>query len=344
MKRFSILFAGITAIILLLTGCKGCHSSNVVADDYNNNPVFNSDPNLRQMTEHIKSNPGDASLYAIRAGMLLKLKMDSLAIKDYQKASSLDTNKAEYYGAIGQILFDDKDINGSLVWFQKALAKDPADPITHLKIANLFLYTRDYAKAFQQIDIALRKDVHNPEGYFLKGMLYKDMKDTLHSISSFQTALQEDPDFRDAAIQLALLYSAKKDPIAMQYLDNAYKKDSTDAFPIFARGVFYQNKGDLVNAKEEYRKCIIKDRHYIDAYFNLGYILMHEDSVEKAFRQYDIVVNLQPDNPTAYYDRGVCYENMKKKSEAIMDYRRAMALDTSYSSPKIALRQLGVLH
>ena len=206
----------------------------------------------------------------------------------------------------------------------------------------MFLYIRKYPEAFTQVDIVLRSDVYNPEAYFLKGMLYKDMKDTAKAISSFQTAVQVSPEYRDAVIQLGMMYSSRKDSIALRYLDNAYKIDSSDVFPIFARGVFYQDSKDYVHAKEEYRKCIIKDRHYVDAYFNMGYILMQEDSIAKSLRQYEMVTKIDPRNPTAYFNRGICKESMDSIKEAVEDYRHALLLDPNYKSPKEALKRLKV--
>ena len=306
------------------------------------NPIFNSEPALKEMTGYISNSPKDASLYYSRGKLLLKLKQDSLALKDFMMASSLDTNNAGYYSTIGDMLFESKDVTGSLVWLQKAIAKNPTDPKAHLKIAKLFLFTQDHKKAFDEIEIVLRKDVYNPEAYFLKGMVYKDMKDTSHAISSFQSALQVVPDYQPAIVQLGLIYSAKNDPLAIKYLDNAYKVDSSDVFPVFARGVYFQNHKEYEQAKAEYKKCIRKNRRYVDAYFNLGYIFMQQDSLEKAYHFYDLAISQQPDNPSAYYDRGACSEMMKKLKEAVMDYRRAAALDTSYKSPKEALKRLGL--
>ncbi len=306
------------------------------------NPIYNSEPALKEITESISKSPNDAGLYYSRGKMLHKIKQDTLAIKDFKMAASLDTNNATYYSAVGDLLFESKDLDGSVVWLQKAISKNPTDPKAHLKIAKLFLYTKDYPKAFEQINIVMRKDVYNPEAYFLKGMVYKDMKDTAKAISSFQSALQVAPDYKEATVQLGLIYSAKNDPLAIKYLDNAYKMDSSDVFPMYARGVYFQNHNQYEEAKIEFRRCIVKNTHFVDAYFNMGYILMQQDSITKSFNFYDIAVKLQPDNPTAYYDRGVCYEMLNKLPDAINDYRNALKLDTAYASPKNALRRLNI--
>ena len=318
----------------------GCGNQNVKAPAGDTDPIFQSDPKLKSITEEIKQMPKDASLYFRRGTMLHKMQFDSLAIKDFKTASSLDTNKAEYYSAVGDVLFEKKDLSGSVTWIQKAIAKNPNDRKAHLKVAKLFLYIKDYPKSFSEINIVLRQDVYNPEAYFLKGMLYKDAKDTAKAISNFLTAVQVAPDYKDAIVQLGLLYSAKNDPIAIKYLENAYKLDTTDVFPIYASGVYYQNNKDNAKAKELYRNCIIRDRHFADAYFNMGYILMQEDSAAKAYRQYDMVTKIDPRNATAYYNRGICSEMMDSVKKAVDDYRIALSLDSSYKSPKEALKRL----
>ena len=272
--------------------------------------------------------------------MLHKRQYDSLALKDLKMATTLDTGKAEYYSAVGDLLFENKDLTGSAEWIQKAIARNPADKKAHLKIAKLLLYIGNFPAAFKEINIVLMKDVHNPEAYFLKGMVYKDMKDTAKSISSFMTAIQENPDYHDATVQLGLLYTAKKDPIGLRYLDNAFKLDTMDVFPIFAKGVYYQEMKDFAAAKEEYKKCIMRNTHYTDAYFNMGYILMQQDSAQKAWRQYNIVTKVDPMNPAGYFNRGVCSEMMDSIKNAVADYRMASGMDSSYTSPKEALARL----
>lgn len=331
-KYFPLIFG-----VLLFISCNN-HNGNTTSID--TAPVFQNDPNLKGITEQINQSPKDAALYFQRGKALRKMRLDTLAIKDYKKAVALDSNRAEYYSEIGDMLFEDKDIDGSIEWIQKAIAIDPKDLKAHLKIAKLFLYIKQYPKTFTEIDLVLRKDVYNPEAYFLKGMTYKDMKDTAKAMSSFQTAVQVAPDYRDAIIQLGLLYSAKRDTIALKYFDNAFKIDSTDVFPLFAKGVYYQDGKDYVNAKELYKECILRKRHYVDAYFNMGYILLQEDSVEKAYRQYNIVTKIDPRNPTGYYNRGLCSELMDSIKNAVDDYQLALSLDTSYKSPKEALNRL----
>lgn len=319
---------------LLLSACND--RKNRSADD---NPVFQQ-PGLKDVTQKIKNNPDNPILYFERGRLLDQMNEDSLALSDYQKAISLDSSKAEYFSAIGDMLFEHKDISGSLKWIEKALKLNPKDPAAHLKMAKLFIYTKDYKSAFSEINIVLRQDVYNAEGYFLKGMAYKDMKDTANARSSFETAVQVAPDYKDAVIQLGLLYSAKKDSLALRYFDNAYRLDTTDLFPIYARGVFYQESNKYELAKNEYKKVILRDNQYTDAYYNMGYVLMQQDSNEKAWRQYDLLTKIDPTDAEAYYNRGLCSELMGKKEDALADYRQALTFYKDYPEAAAGVKRL----
>jgi tetratricopeptide (TPR) repeat protein len=315
--------------------CRGGHHP------VDNPSVYTQDPKVKKLTEDINSHPKDAQLYFLRAELLhSKGGLDSLALKDYEKALSLDSSKGEYYSAIGDLLFEHKDITGSTKWLEKAIALNPKDPKAHLKIAKMMIYMDDYTKAFAEINTVLRQDVYNPEAYFLKGIIYKELHDTDKAISSFQTTINAVPTFHDAVLELGILYSYKKDPIALKYYDNAFKIDSTDVAPIYGKGMFYQEAKDYCNAKIMYRDCILRNQKFVDAYFSLGWIYLQQDSLDKAWRHFDLVTKMDVSNAGAYYNRGLCNELMKKIPDAIKDYKQALIFNKDYKDAQDALKRL----
>lgn len=334
---FSVL--GLLAVLTLFA----CVDKNKTTGS--NNPIY-AHQSVKPLTEQIAADPQNASLYFQRGKAIRKIGggeigYDSLAIADFKMAATLDSSKSEYFSAVGDLLFEHQDVSGSLPWLEYAIKLNPEDKQAQLKIAKMFVYLKDYPKAFAAINTVLRQDVYNPEGYFLKGMIYKDMKDTSRAISSFQTAVQVAPDYYEAIVQLGLVYGLKHDPLALQYFNNAFKLDSTDAFPLYARGIFYQDQEKYEEAKAEYRNTILHDRQYGDAYFNIGYILMQQDSLEKARHQFDLVTKIDPSNPRAYYNRGLCSEMMGDKATASADYKQALVFDEEYAEAKAGLQRVG---
>ena len=130
-------------------------------------------------------------------------------------------------------------------------------------------------------------------------------------------------------------------PLALKYYDNAFRIDTADVFPLYARGMFYQEQERFEEAKEEYRRAIVHDRDYDNAYFGMGYILMQQDSLDKAYRQFDLVTQLNPTDAKAYYNRGLCSELMGRTEQAREDYKQALVFEPEYPEAKEGLRRLG---
>ncbi len=328
MKHVSILLA----LLTLCASCQWNDKPKVTADEANPDEQA-----IHNFTEAIKKEPGKALLYYKRGLAYRVAKQDSLALLDFKKASVLDSTEAKYFSAAGDLLFDHKDISASVPWFQKALALNPDDEKAHLKMAKLFLYIEEFPKAFVEINTVLRANVYNAEAYFLKGMCYKSMKDTAKAISSFQTAVQTEPKYVDAHMQLAMIYEGRKDPVALRYFENAYQADTLNMEPLYGQAMFWQNQENYTEAKKVFRRMILRDRSYARSYYNTGWMLMQEDSTEKAIRQFDIAIQNKPDYADAYYNRGICKEILGLNAEALEDYNQALSFDmnnTGYTSAK----------
>jgi tetratricopeptide (TPR) repeat protein len=316
-----------------LTACKQKPAPNSA------DPILSA-PKILPLTQAINADTNNADAWYQRGIALHRMRQDSLALNDWYRAARLDTNRAEYASAIGDLLFEHKDVTAATKWLLRALRHNPKDQKAHLKIAKLMLFSKEYGKAFEEINTVLRQDAFNPEGYFLKGLVYKDMKDTNKAISSFQTVINVAPDYREAFIQLGLLYTLRGDNLGLQYYENAFKLDTTDVFPLYARGMYYQAKKDYEAAKAEYVRCIMHNTQYADAYFAHGFVLLQQDSMEKARRQYDHVVRMQPTNARAYYNRGLCSELMGDKESAAADYRQALTFDEHYATAQEGLQRV----
>jgi tetratricopeptide (TPR) repeat protein len=312
--------------ITLFFACKSRRESTAES-----NSIFYSS-NIRPLTEAIQKDTANAEAWYRRGLSLHGMKQDSLALNDWYHAAALDTNRAEYASAIGDLLFEHKDVSNAAKWLERALRHNPNDIKAHLKIAKLMLFTKEYPKAFSEINTVLRQDAFNPEAYFLKGLVYKDIKDTDKAISCFHTALSTSPDYREAAIQLGQLYTLRKNDLGLQFYEKAFKIDTSDVFPLYAKAMYYQAKNDYEAAKAEYTRCIEHDTQYADAYFGMGFVLLQQDSLEKARRQFDHVTRIEPGNARAYYNRGLCSELMGDKDAAAADYRQALTFDEHYAT------------
>lgn len=297
-------------------------------------------PQTKDLTARIVRDTARADLYFQRGNALRRLHLDSLAAADYIHAVRLDTNKAEYLSAIGDLLFDARDLDGSREWLKKALLKNPKDPRARLNLAKGDLVNKDYKSAFEQINTVLRANPYEADAYFLKGMVYKDLKDTARAISSFQTTLQVQPDYKEAHMQLGTVARDRGDSTALQYFRNAYLADTSDLFPIYTRGQYFGDKAQWERAKEEYRFAIAHAPEYADAHFAMGYALLQQDSVEKALPYFRKAAQLDPKNPNAAFNAGICEEYLGNTAAARAQYEAALKANPNYTTAREALARV----
>jgi tetratricopeptide (TPR) repeat protein len=293
----------------------------------NNGATNKANKTLADFAAKIKEKPSDASLYYKRGQYYQLIEKDSLAIVDFIKAVDLDSTKAVYYSTAADILFDKKDPR-SIGFIKKAIALNPNDVVALTKIATMQLYTKNYPDAFKSINTVLRIDVYNYDAYFLKGMCYKDMGDTISAMSSFKTASQISPDVPAPLMQLAML--SKDEKQSLLYYENAFNADTNNVEALNGIGMIHQQNKNLPEAKKAFIRCITAKPGYAKAYYNMGCIAMDEDSIEKAQRQFDIAIKNEPQYVEAFYNRGLCKEMMNDALGALKDYEQALMIDADF--------------
>jgi tetratricopeptide (TPR) repeat protein len=324
MKLNSILFSQI--LLLAIVFLQACNSST-------NSKSSIADKTLLAINEQLKTKPNDAGLYYHRGQYYQSVQKDSFAILDFIKAVELDSNNAKYYSTAANILFDKKD-DRSIPYLKKALALNPNDITSLLKIAKIQFYAKNYPETFKSINTVLRIDVYNYDAYFLKGMCYKDMGDTVSAMSSFQTATRSNPDKADSYMQMAFLTTNKEPNVAIQYFENAFKADTNNVESLNGIGMIHQTAQQNDLAKKAFIRCITAKPGFAKAYYNIGCIAMDEDSMAKAERQFDIAIQHDPQYKEAFYNRGLCKEMKKDAEGALQDYEQALRFDADF---KLAL-------
>jgi tetratricopeptide (TPR) repeat protein len=294
-----------------------------------------------KLSEAISKNQTDPELRYQRALAFHAAKQDSLAINDLKAAIKLDSTNVRYYSAAGDILFEAKNITESTLYIEKALKLNPNDVPSRLKLAKLFLFIKEYPKAFENINSVLRTDVYNHEAYFLKGMCYKDMRDTTLAIGSFQTAAQIKANDQESLLQLAMLHHRRDVKKASLYYENAYSQDTLNLEPINKMGVMYQELKDYRMAKKVWKRCIAANPNFASAYYNIGCVLMDEDSLAAAMRQFDLATKMDPSYTESYYNRGLCKEQLGDKAGAKADYETALRIDPNFVLAQKGLEDVG---
>lgn len=333
----------IWVVLIGITFIASCTSSNKKIEvDENKLTEAGNDSILIAFNERIKKNPNDPEVYHERAIYYFEKKNDvEAAFADMRRVFAVDTTTSKYFVTLAD-LYLAKGMSGNVkASLNKAIENDPKNIIAYTKLAELNLYIKDYNACLKSANDVLKIDIYNPRAYFIKGMAYKELGDTAKAISSFQTVIEQDPEYYNAYIQLGILFAALKNPIALDYLNNALNLQPQSIEAYYAMGMFFQETGNINKAIEVYNTILKIDSTYNDAHFNLGYIAMvMQNDMVKAIKHFSDNIKFHPNNYEAYYMRGLCYERIKDKVNAARDYQQALKLYPQYDNAAIALGNL----
>jgi tetratricopeptide (TPR) repeat protein len=275
-----------------------------------------------------------APVYYERAKVLLKEGVYQLALMDVQKAIGLDSTRPEYYITMADIYFTTNLTRKAKETLEKCLRVDKDNMEARMKLAELHLYVKQHKTSIKYLDEILKKDIHNPKAYFIKGMNFKEMEDTVRAISSFQTVIEQDPDYYQAYMQLGILYSLKGNDLALQYLNTALKLNPRSTEALYARAMYFQSKNDYGKALKDYDEIIRIDPQYRNAYYNKGYINALQKNYNQAIAEFTNAIRADSHYVEAYYMRGLCFRNINEKQKAINDFEASLKINPLYRLSK----------
>jgi tetratricopeptide (TPR) repeat protein len=299
---------------------------------------------LKAIDEQIEKDPANASLYVKRAEyFFLKKRMDSV-VNDMTRAIKLDPGNAAYHMKLSDYYFMMNRTRGTRDELVLATKSDPKNTEAFLKLGELYYLVKNYDSAVYYINRSISIDAENPKAYFEKGMALKETGDSANAAAAFQSAVERDPKYYDAFIQLGKIYGAHKDALAVQYLDNALQLKPNSGEAYYFLGLYYQNTKDVKNAVDTYNKLLQQapnDPLAKYAIYNIGFVkLILENNPKEAKGYFDKSFNLDPEYADAIYMRGVCYEKMGDKKNAAADFNAAIVIDPEHQLALNGLRRL----
>ncbi|HLG02213.1 MAG TPA: tetratricopeptide repeat protein, partial [Bacteroidia bacterium] len=205
----------------------------------------------------------------------------------------------------------------------------------------LYHYFGKYEQELSLINKTLEIDPQNAQAYFMKGMMYKERGDTAKAFSNMQSAIEKDPDYYNAYIQLGLLAAAKNNPVAEDHYLNAIKINPMSEEAHYHLGMYYQQTGRYDKAVVSYDNILRINPEHFDALFNLG--VVHNrflENPDKGIEYFNRAIIVDPKSPRGYYGRGVCYEKKGEKQKAIADYKMALEKDADFTFAALALEKI----
>lgn len=288
---------------------------------------------ISELDLKIQADPANAALYNDRAKLYMQRHEFEKAALDVKKVLGLDTTKAAYFITLSDLSLAANKPGVAKAALEKCLSLEPKNKEGNMKLAELYFIARQYDKVFKYLNDILKVDIHNPKAYFMKGMAYKEMGDTAKSISSFQTAIEQDAKYYDPFMQLGIIYTIKNNKLALQYFNGAINVDPRSEEALYGRGMWYQeHQHDYDKAIQDYTSITLLNPKNKNAHFNLGYIHYQYLKVnDQAIKHFTDAINADPSYAEAIYNRGLCYETVGNLVMAKEDYEAALRIQPTYA-------------
>jgi tetratricopeptide (TPR) repeat protein len=296
---------------------------------------------IAAIDQRIVNDPGNAALYAERS--VLRSAQDSLrlAAADMERALAIDSANVEHLLRAGDLHYALVDVEKARSRFVRAMELAPEDTRPRLKLAEIELVLRRYKEGMALVNEALRRDPNNAQGYYLKGWIHMEAGDTALSISSFRTAVEQDPGQYDAYLMLGKLSAARHDPLAEQYYRSAIDLRPGSAEPVYNLGVYYQDHGADSAALACYAYIKEVEPKNPLPWYNSGWVLLElRQDPAAAKAEFSKAIDLETNYPDAWYNRGVAMERTGELDSAAANYQVCLRIRPDHGMAAIGLERL----
>lgn len=297
----------------------------------------------------IENNPTKA-LFIVRANAYNKLGRFDKSVPDAKRVyeySKDDFDNIIFYAdmLMDALLYEPKYIEQAKPLYEKAIEMFPNKPKGFLGMAKIYTLINNPEEAITFINKALKIDSKLSEAYYLKGFIYQTQGKIKLAVSSYQTSIEQDPEFTEGYITLGSIFSKFSDNKSQQLAEGYFRTaldlepENKDAF--YGLGMLYQNQDKLDSAMVQYKRIISIDTTYSIAYFNQGFIYMdRSDYMDSAIYYFEKAIISDSLYADAYNNLGLVYERIGKMEKAKEYYIQTLQVNPEHALAKKNLETL----
>jgi len=263
------------------------------------------------------------------ASKALKDILDATAKKSYDPAQK--SNRARMMEELGVLYRQNDQVDQSVATFRDMETLDP-DTFTRAEaqIITTYRQAKDYTKATQEADAALKKSPDDRSLHAVRAEIYSDQNKPDAAIAELKKMLNGKDD-REVYLQMADVYQKSRDFGQMAGALNSAEKLATEKEDknnvIFLRGAMYERQKKFDMAEKEFRRVLNEDPKNASAWNYLGYMLADQNTRLSEAQDYvQKALVLDPDN-YAYLDSlGWVYFRENKLDDAEMQLTHSVQL------------------
>jgi tetratricopeptide (TPR) repeat protein len=271
-----------------------------------------------------------------------------LALKNYQRALTINPEFASAHERIGIIYQQQGYQMEAIASFSKAIALDPQSLDAQLGLGNAYQQKGwgELAITHFQIALEIAPDRFLAEYHCKLGDSLQDRGRTAEAVASYERAIATNPDYIDGYRAIAHVQMRQNDLDAVQAIfarANAHNPELLQCKDYNALGVIWLQKLSSINNAESsviddlvnkaiacFQQAIQIDPAYADAHCNLGSAFLRQsenkDAIKNAIIAYKEAIDINPNFAQPYFNLGIVLNNIGKFDEAIACFQSAIEL------------------
>lgn len=254
---------------------------------------------------------------------------------DYTKAIAIDSRFAAAYNNRGWVILElEEDSQRAIKDFDKAIRFDPQLAPAYLsKVIALWDAAEQitpplFETMLELVNKSIKADSGFVLSHFVKGVVLYEQGDYSGAIASLSQAIKLQPDFFDAYLRRAEVYTAIKDYTkAVADLDAAAQLYPDDYSIYYQRGLANAALHNYEQAIEDYSKALAIFPQYALVHHQRGIAYRSIQKYEQAINDFDTALELMPQSASVFYDRGFTHYLDGNYKKAIDDLSTAIELD-----------------
>ncbi len=276
------------------------------------------DKAIDELSKSIQLNPNETKAYWYR-GIIFNNKHEyEKAIQDYNELIRLEPNSFMAY--INRGLFRENKGNNeeALQDYTKVIQLDSGYIDAYKKRSKLWEKMENFEMAIIDLNKIIQLDPNNVEAYNDRGSLLVNYKnDHEKAIQDFTKVIQFNSKDPDAYFNRAVSWYNKGNYInAIEDFNQAIRFGIDNVVIAHAhlyRGLMFKNRGEYALAISDYDKAIEIDPKFSPAYSNKGVAYEQQKKYKLALKNYDKAIELNPEDPSAYNNIAWIYATAEDK-------------------------------
>jgi len=211
----------------------------------------------------------------------------------------------------------------------RAIEIQPANVDAHLELAALHRRAHEYESALDALSLALFHDPNNAIALFEIGDLHRLQGHLDGAMEFFRKAIEKDPNLARAHVELGyVLLSLERIAEALEVLERAVELDPRSIHGQNNLGYAYVRQEEYDRALAVFsRVCAATPDSLLWPRLNYGNALSHTGNIAEAERVYNYMLQYEPNNFTARWNRAHLLLGRKEYTEGWREFDYRLQVD-----------------